>query len=108
MRSLLSTTTQGLNDADPTVANATAGATTFSARDRGTYADPQAYTITYNGAAGTTLATLVFDLSPLPGNFYPATYAVTTGAAKSGHHGRHGTDHREFDGVGRHVGASRR
>ena len=68
------------------ISYATAGATTFSARDRGTYADPQAYTITYNGAAGTTLNTLGVRLeSPLPGNFYPATYAVTTGAAaKSG------------------------
>ena len=56
--------------------------------DRGTYADPQAYTITYNGAPGTTLNTLVFDLSesPLPGgDFYPSRpIAVTTGAAKSG------------------------
>ena len=84
VKSLMTSTTQGQNDQDPGVANATAGATTFAARDRGTYADPQAYTITYNGAAGTTLNTLVFDESPLPGNFYPATYAVTTGAAKSG------------------------
>ncbi len=84
VKSLMTSTTQGQSDQDPGVSNATAGATTFSARDRGTYADPQAYTITYNGAAGTTLNTLVFDLSPLPGNFYPATYAVTTGAASSG------------------------
>ena len=84
VKSLLTSTTQGQSDQDPGVANATAGTTTFAARDRGTYADPQAYTITYNGAAGTTLNTLVFDESPLPGNFYPATYAVTTGAAKSG------------------------
>ena len=84
VRSLMANTTQGQSDQDPGVANATAGATTFSARDRGTYADPQAYTITYNGAAGTTLTTLVFDESPLPGNFYPATYAVTTGAATPG------------------------
>lgn len=84
VKSLMTSTTQGQSDQDPGVSNATAGTTTFSARDRGTYADPQAYTITYNGAAGTTLNTLVFDESPLPGNFYPATYAVTTGAAKSG------------------------
>ena len=76
----MANTTQGQSDQDPGQANATAGATTFNARDRGTYADPQAYTITYNGAAGTTLNTFVFDLSPLPGNFYPATYAVTVGA----------------------------
>ena len=84
VRNLLTSTTQGASDADPTVANATAGATKFSARDRGTYADPQAYTISYNGAAGTTLTTLVFDLSPVPGDFRPATYAVTTGVATSG------------------------
>ncbi|MBE7211510.1 MAG: S8 family serine peptidase, partial [Gluconacetobacter diazotrophicus] len=54
VRTLLTSTTQGQSDQDPSVANATAGATKFSARDRGTYADPQAYTITYNGAAGTT------------------------------------------------------
>ena len=84
VQTLMTSTTQGQSDQDPGVANATAGATKFSARDRGTYADPQAFTITYNGAAGTTLNTLVFDLSPLPGNFYPATYAVTTGAATAG------------------------
>ena len=84
VKSLMASTTQGQSDQDPGVANATAGATTFSARDRGTYADPQAYTITYNGAAGTTLTTLVFDESPLPGNFYPGTYPVTVGAATSG------------------------
>ncbi len=84
VRTLMATTTQGQSDQDPGQAAATAGATTFTARDRGTYADPQAYTITYNGGTGTTLNTFVFDLSPLPGNFYPATYAVTTGAAKSG------------------------
>ncbi len=84
VRSLLTSTTQGQSDQDPTVSNATAGAAKFSARDRHTYSDPQAFTITYNGAAGTTLNTLRFDLSPVPGNFAPATYAVTTGAAASG------------------------
>ena len=84
IKTLMTSTTQGQSDQDPGVANATAGATKFAAQDRGTYADPQAYTITYSGAAGTTLNTFVFDLSPLPGNFYPATYAVTTGASKSG------------------------
>jgi hypothetical protein len=84
IRTLMAQTTQGQSDQDPGIAYATAGTTSFSARDRGTYADPQAYTITYNGAAGTTLNTLVFDLSPLPGNFYPATYAVTTGLATPG------------------------
>ncbi len=84
VRTLLTTTTQGQSDQDPGIAYATAGATKFSAEDRGTYADPQAYTITYNGASGTMLTTLTFDLSPLPGNFYPGTYPVTTGAATSG------------------------
>ena len=84
VKTLMTSTTQGQSDQDPGVSKATAGTTTFAAQDRGTYADPQAYTITYNGAAGTTLNTLVFDESPLPGNFYPATYAVTTGASKSG------------------------
>ena len=84
VRSLMSSTTQGQGDQDPTVSNATAGTTKFSARDRHTYSDPQAFTITYNGAAGTTLNTLRFDLSPLPGNFAPAVYAVTTGASASG------------------------
>ena len=84
VRSLLADTTQGQNDQDPGVSNTTAGATTFSARDRHTYSDPGAYTITYNGAAGTTLNTLVFDLTPLPGGFYPGTFPVTTSAATSG------------------------
>ena len=92
VKTLMTTTTQGQSDQDPGVANATAGTTTFSARDRGTYADPQAYTITYNGAVGTTLNTLVFDESTIPpgvsspggGNFYPGTYAVTVGASSSG------------------------
>ncbi len=84
VKSLMTSTTQGQSDQDPGVANATAGATTFSARDRGTYADPQAYTITYNGAAGTTLTNLSFDLTPVPGNFNTTTYPVTVGASKSG------------------------
>ena len=84
VKTLMTTTTQGQSDQDPGISYATAGTTSFSARDRGTYSDPQAFTITYNGAAGTTLNTLVFDESPLPGNFYPGTYAVTTGASKSG------------------------
>ena len=92
VRTLMANTTQGQSDQDPGQSNATAGSTTFNARDRGTYADPQAYTITYNGAAGTTLNTLVFDESTIPagvsspggGNFYPATYPVTLGAASSG------------------------
>ncbi|HEY1769497.1 MAG TPA: S8 family serine peptidase [Chthoniobacterales bacterium] len=84
VQTLMENTTQGQSDQDPGICYATAGSTSFSARDRGTYADPQAYTITYNGAGGTTLNTFVFDLSPLPGNFYPATYAVTVGASSSG------------------------
>ena len=86
VRNLMVTTTQGQSDQNPSVANTTAGATTFSARDRSTYSDPQAFTITYNGAAGTTLTTLVFDLSTLPlgGEFITASYPVTTGAAASG------------------------
>ena len=84
VKSLMTSTTQGQSDQDPGVANAMAGATAFSARDRGTYADPQAYTITYNGAAGTTLTNLSFDLTPLPGNFNTTTYPVTVGASKPG------------------------
>jgi hypothetical protein len=86
VQTLLVQTTQGESDQDPGVSNATAGNTTFSARYRGTYTDPQAFTITYNGAAGTTLNTLIFDLSTLPqgGEFIPANYPVTTGASASG------------------------
>jgi hypothetical protein len=93
VHTLMVDTTQGQSDQDPSVSNATAGTTTFSARDRSTYSDPQAFTITYNGPVGATLTTLVFDLSTIPpalsglpggGNFYPATYAVTTGASASG------------------------
>ena len=84
VKSLMINTTQGQSDQDPGVAYATAGATKFAAQDRGTYADPDAYTITYSGAAGTTLNKLVFDLSPLPGGFLPATYPVTTGASIPG------------------------
>ena len=84
IKTLMTSTTQGQSDQDPGISYATAGATSFSARDRGTYSDPAAFTITYNGAAGTTLSTLVFDLSPLPGNFYPATYPVTTNSATPG------------------------
>ena len=86
VHSLMVDTTQGQSDQNPGVSNATAGATTFSARDRGTYSDPQAFTITYNGAAGTTLNTLVFDLSTLPlgGEFIPGNYPLTIGASASG------------------------
>jgi hypothetical protein len=92
VRALLVQTTQGSSDQNPTVSNTTAGTTTFSARDRSTYSDPQAFTITYNGAPGTTLNTLVFDESTIPavipgfsgGNFYPSTYPVTVGASASG------------------------
>ncbi len=86
IKTLMTSTTQGQNDQDPTVSNATAGNTTFSAQDRGTYSDSHAFTITYNGATGTTLNTLVFDLSTLPlgGEFITASYPVTTGAATSG------------------------
>jgi hypothetical protein len=84
VRTLMVQTTQGQSDQDPGVSNATAGTTKFSARDRGTYSDPQAYTITYNGAPGTTLNTLVFDLTPVNGDFDTADYPVTVGASASG------------------------
>ena len=86
VKNLLVSTTQGQNDQDPTISKTTAGSTTFSAQDRSTYSDSHAFTITYNGAAGTTLNTLVFDLSTLPmgGEFITANYPVTTGAATSG------------------------
>jgi hypothetical protein len=84
IQTLMVETTQGQSDQDPGVSNATAGSTTFNARDRGTFSDPQAYTITYNGAAGTTLNTLVFDLTPLNGFFLTGNYPVTVGASASG------------------------
>jgi hypothetical protein len=86
VHTLMVQTTQGQSDQNPSVSNATAGTTTFSARDRSTFSDPQAFTITYNGAPGTTLNTLVVDESTLPlgGEFIVANYPVTTGAATSG------------------------
>ena len=94
VKNLLTSTTQGQNDLDPALSKATAGTTLFTAADRGTFSDSHAFTITYNGAAGTTLATLVFDLSTLPlgGEFIVTPpsqgstnyYPVTTGAATSG------------------------
>ena len=86
IKSLMTSTTQGQSDQDPGISYAMAGSTTFSAQDRSTYSDSHAFTITYNGAAGTTLGTLVFDLSTLPlgGEFIVANYPVTTGAATAG------------------------
>ena len=81
VRSYLINTTQGQSDQDPAVSNATAGPVKFNAFFRGTYTDPNSYTIAFNGAAGTQLTSLVFNLAPINGDFFTAAYPVTFGAS---------------------------
>ena len=79
VRTLLISTTQGQQDLDPAQSNATAGPAAFNATFRSSGTDPDAYTITYTGPAGSTLTSLVFDLSPTPYVFFAGFYPVTTG-----------------------------
>ena len=89
VRTLLISTTQGQQDLDPAQSNATAGPVAFNATFRSSGTDPDAYTITYTGPTGSTLTSLVFDLTTIPPSpptpapinycFFAGFYPVTTG-----------------------------
>ena len=79
VRELFTSTTQGPQDQDPAQSNAANGPVAFNATFRSSGTDPDAYTITYSGAAGSKLTSLVFDLSPTPYVFFAGFYPVTTG-----------------------------
>ncbi len=79
IRTLLTSTTQGNEDQTPNAAIGTAGPLTVVASG---YArtDNNAYTVSYGGATGTTLASLTIDLSPIGAHFDPTT-AIPTDAS---------------------------
>ena len=73
VRAMLVATTQGNQDQDPAVAIGTSGPVTITAGGYGRV-DNNGYTVAYNGAAGTTLATLTIDLSPIGAHFDTTTW----------------------------------
>ena len=79
VRNLLISTTQGNQDQNPNAAVGTAGPVTVTASG---YArtDNNAYTVAYNGAAGTTLASITIDLSTI-GVHFDTTTAIPTDAS---------------------------
>ena len=81
IRSLLTSTTQGSQDQDPAYASGTASPVKFSTIGRGTYSDPDAYTVAFSGATGAKLTSLVFDLTSINDQFYTGTYPITFGGA---------------------------
>ena len=79
IRSLLASTTQGVQDQNPAESTAASGPVSFDAFDRNIVSDQNMYTVTFNGAAGITLSKLVFDLRPVDFRFDTGLYPVTPG-----------------------------
>ncbi len=76
VRSLLTSTTQGNEDQTPNYAVGTAGTVTVVASGYGRV-DNNGYTVSYNGAAGTTLSQITIDLSTI-GVHFDTTTAIPT------------------------------
>ena len=88
VRQLLVSTTQGQQDQDPalatTPATSASNPVSFSTFSRGTYSDPDAYTIVFNGATGSQLTSLVYDLTPSQEEFILTDYPITMGMVTTG------------------------
>jgi hypothetical protein len=81
VRNLLTATTQGNEDQTPNYCTGTAGTTTIVASG---YArtDNNAYTVSYNGPAGTTLSQITIDVSTI-GVHFDTTTAIPTDTSTS-------------------------